>query len=49
MDDIEQLKEAILNYYPRLSEESSFTFACHPGGSVLQRLLRRCHHSPDTL
>ena len=31
MNEIERLKEEILRSYPRLSEESSFTFACAPG------------------
>jgi Fe-S-cluster containining protein len=31
MTEIERLKQAILDHYPRLSESSSFTFACHPG------------------
>ena len=31
MRDIEKFKEEILKEYPRLSEDSSFTFACHPG------------------
>jgi hypothetical protein len=29
--DIEQLKEEILKDYPRLTEDSSFSFSCHPG------------------
>ena len=33
MDELEQLKQAILDHYPRLSKQSSFTFACHPGVS----------------
>jgi len=31
MREIERLKEEILEHYPRLSKESSFSFACHPG------------------
>jgi Fe-S-cluster containining protein len=31
MTEIERLKQAILDHFPRLSESSSFTFACHPG------------------
>ncbi|UCD17340.1 MAG: YkgJ family cysteine cluster protein [Candidatus Zixiibacteriota bacterium] len=31
MREIEKLKEAILREYPRLTRESSFTFACHKG------------------
>ena len=31
MEEIERLKEEILRSYPRLSEKSSFTFACAPG------------------
>ncbi|MCP4569389.1 MAG: YkgJ family cysteine cluster protein, partial [FCB group bacterium] len=31
MKEIEQLKKAILEDYPRLTEESEFSFACHPG------------------
>lgn len=29
MNEIQELKEAILKYYPRLSQESSFRFSCH--------------------
>ena len=31
MREIEKLKEAILREYPRLNENSEFTFRCHPG------------------
>lgn len=31
MREIERLKEEILKDYPRLSQNSSFRFACHPG------------------
>jgi Fe-S-cluster containining protein len=31
MREIEKLKEAILKEYPRLSEESAFSFRCHSG------------------
>jgi Fe-S-cluster containining protein len=31
MRDIEKFKEEILKEYPRLSEDSTFKFACHPG------------------
>ena len=31
MRDIEKFKEEILREYPRLSQDSTFTFACHPG------------------
>ena len=31
MKEIENLKKAILEEYPRLSEESRFQFRCHPG------------------
>ena len=31
MSEIKQLKQEILKSYPRLSEKSSFRFACHPG------------------
>lgn len=31
MRDIEKFKEEILKEYPRLSKDSKFTFACHPG------------------
>jgi Fe-S-cluster containining protein len=33
MKEIENLKKAILDEYPRLTEESSFTFHCHSGVS----------------
>ena len=33
MREIERLKEEILESYPRLSEKSSFAFACHPAVS----------------
>ena len=31
MRDVEQFKEEILKDYPRMTEESSFSFSCHPG------------------
>jgi uncharacterized protein len=31
MSEIERFKEEILKDYPRMSEDSSFTFGCHPG------------------
>lgn len=31
MREIEKLKETILKEYPRLNEDSKFTFKCHPG------------------
>ena len=31
MRDIEQLKEEILKDYPRMTEDSSFSFSCYPG------------------
>lgn len=31
MDEIQRLKEEILKEYPRLNEDSSFKFQCHPG------------------
>ena len=31
MREIQKLKEQILKEYPRLTEESSFSFRCHPG------------------
>lgn len=31
MKEIEKFKETVLKEYPRLTENDSFTFACHPG------------------
>jgi len=31
MNEIENLKKAILEEYPRLTEDDTFRFACHPG------------------
>ena len=31
MKEIEKLKETILKDYPRLTRDSEFSFACHPG------------------
>lgn len=31
MKEIEKFKETVLKEYPRLTEDDSFTFACHPG------------------
>ncbi|UCC43181.1 MAG: YkgJ family cysteine cluster protein [Candidatus Zixiibacteriota bacterium] len=31
MNEIQRFKEEILKDYPRLSEDDSFTFSCHPG------------------
>lgn len=33
MNEIERLKKAILEEYPRLTPDSEFSFACHPGVS----------------
>ena len=37
MDETRNLKEKILNEYPRLGEGDRFTFACHPGVSCFTR------------
>ncbi|MFH1438660.1 MAG: YkgJ family cysteine cluster protein [Pseudomonadota bacterium] len=37
MREIDNLKQAILKEYPRLTEESGFTFSCHKGVSCFNR------------
>ncbi|MBI4677181.1 MAG: YkgJ family cysteine cluster protein [Elusimicrobia bacterium] len=37
MEEIHRLKEEILKDYPRLSEDSEFSFSCHPGVACFNR------------